>query len=81
MQHGNARKSKILLTLPRVVRPPALGGLTAYLSSDRLGAVRPPHETDPTPNCSKTARTNLNTFQKLPSAQIMHQLLPLVDNA
>jgi hypothetical protein len=26
MQHGNAIKRKNLLTLPRVVRPPALGG-------------------------------------------------------
>jgi hypothetical protein len=45
------------------------------------GAVRPPHETGPAPNFSKTARNNWNTFQKLPGAQIMQKLLPLVENA
>jgi hypothetical protein len=74
MQHGNAAKSKNLLTLPKVVRPP-LCDLTAW------GAVTPPQETGPAPNFSKTARTTLNTFQMLPGAQIMHKLLPLVDNA
>jgi hypothetical protein len=44
-------------------------------------AVRPHHVTDPTPNCSKFAQTNLNTFQMLPGAQNMHKLLPLIDNA
>jgi hypothetical protein len=81
MQHGNATKSKNLLTLITAVRPHALGGLTAPLGSDRLGAVRPPQETDPAPNFSKTARTTLNTFQMLPGAQIMHTLPPLVNNA
>jgi hypothetical protein len=45
------------------------------------GAVRPPYVTDPAPNCSKIARTNWNIFQMLPGAQIMHKLLPIVDNA
>jgi hypothetical protein len=45
------------------------------------GTVRPPHETGPAPNFSKTARTTLNTFQMLPGAQIKHKLIPLVDNA
>jgi hypothetical protein len=26
MQHGNATTSKILLTLPKAVRPPSIGG-------------------------------------------------------
>jgi hypothetical protein len=60
--------------LHQAVRPPAYH-LTAW------EAVRPPHETDLAPNYSKTTLTNLNTFQKLPGAQIMHKLLPLVDNA
>jgi hypothetical protein len=45
------------------------------------GAVRTLQETGPAPNCSKFARTNLNTFQTLPGGQSMHKLLPLVDNA
>jgi hypothetical protein len=81
MQPGNATKSKILLTLPRAVRPPTPGGYTACHTSDHLGAVRPPHVTDPAPNCSKFARTNWDTFQTLPGAQSMYKLLPLVDNA
>jgi hypothetical protein len=56
------------------VRPP-LCDLTAR------GAVILPQETGPAPNCSKFAQTNWNTFQMLPRAQIMHKLLPLVDNA
>jgi hypothetical protein len=81
MQCGNATKSKNLLTLPRwldrlcrAVRPP-VPHLTAW------GAVRPPQETDPAPNCSKFSRTNWNTFQTLPGARSKHKLLPLVDNA
>jgi hypothetical protein len=77
----NATRSKILLTLPGAVKPPALGGSTAYLTLDHQGTVRPPQETGPAPNFSKTARTNLNTFQMLQGAQIMHKLLPSVDNA
>jgi hypothetical protein len=60
--------------MPWAVRPP-LWDLTAW------EAVRPPQETGPEPNFSKIARTTLNTFQMLPGAQIMHKLLPLVDNA
>jgi hypothetical protein len=81
MQHGNATKRKTcslcpgrLDRLPWAGRPP-LCDLTAW------GAVRPPQETGPAPNFSKTARTTLNTFQMLPGAQIMHKLVPLVDNA
>jgi hypothetical protein len=78
MQHGNATKIINLLTLPRVVRPPAWAGQTAPLGSDSLGAVRPPQETGPAPNFSKPARTTLNTFQKLPGAQNMHKVPPLL---
>jgi hypothetical protein len=60
--------------LPRVVRLP-LWDLTAWR------VVRPPQETGPAPNFSKTAQTTLNTFQMLPGAQNMHKLIPLVDNA
>jgi hypothetical protein len=60
--------------LHRAIRLP-----TCYLTA--WAAVRSPHETDPSPNFSKSARTNLNTFQMLLGAQIMHKLLPLVDNA
>jgi hypothetical protein len=60
--------------LHQVVRPPTCH-LTAW------EAVRPPHETGPASNFSKTARTNWNTFQKLPGAQNMPKLLPVVDNA
>jgi hypothetical protein len=60
--------------LHQAVRPPTTQ-LTAWV------AVRTPHVTSPAPNCSKFARTNLNTFQTLPGAQSMHKLLPLVDNA
>jgi hypothetical protein len=91
MQHGNATKRKILLTLPRAVRSPlcdliAWGRLdcpkrpTLHQTFQKL-AVRPPQETGPAPNFSKTAQTTLNTFQMLPCAQMMHKLLPLVDNA
>jgi hypothetical protein len=60
--------------LRRAVRPPTCH-LTAW------GAVIPPHETGPALNFSESARINWNTFQMLPGAQIMHKLLPLVDNA
>jgi hypothetical protein len=78
---GKQQRSKFCSLCPgrldrlhQVVRPPTTH-LTAW------GAVRPPHVTGPAPNCSKFARTNWNTFQMLPGAQIMHKLLPLVDNA
>jgi hypothetical protein len=81
MEHGKQQRKKICSPSPgrldclhRAVRPPA-PQLTAW------GTVRPPQETGPAPNCSKFARTNLNTFQTLPGAQSMHKLLPLVDNA
>jgi hypothetical protein len=76
-----AKKRKNLLALPRAVsRMPwvvrqTLWDLTAY------GAVRPLEEIDPAPNFSKTTRTTLNTFQMLPSAQIMQKLLPLADKS
>jgi hypothetical protein len=42
MQHGNAAKSKILLTMPRAVRPPSQGGWTAYTTSDCQGRLDRP---------------------------------------
>jgi hypothetical protein len=57
--------------LPWAVSPP-LWDLTA------LGVVRPPQETGPAPNFSKTARTTLNTFKMLPGAQIMQNFSPLL---
>jgi hypothetical protein len=60
--------------LHRAVRPPA-PHLTAR------GAVRPPKETGPAPNCSKISRTNWNTFQTLLGVQTKLKLLPLVNNA
>jgi hypothetical protein len=77
MQQGAKTYSLCPVRLDRphqAVRPPTTH-LTAW------GAVRPPHVTGRTPNNSKNARTNWNTFQKLPGAQNMHKLFPLVDNA
>jgi hypothetical protein len=81
MQQCNAgmqQRAKICSLYPgridrlyRAVRPPG-SHLTAW------GAVRPPQETGPAPNCPKFARTNWNTFQALPGAQSMHKLLPLI---
>jgi hypothetical protein len=81
MQQGKQKREKTCLLCPgRLDRMPwvvrqTLWDLTAY------GAVRPLEEIDPAPNFSKTTRTTLNTFQMLPSAQIMQKLLPLADKS
>jgi hypothetical protein len=84
MQEGHLEmhdKEQTKLTLPKAVRPPAQAVRPPTTHLTASGPVRPPHVTGPKRNCSKFARSNWNTFQRLPGAQSMHKLLPLVDKA
>jgi hypothetical protein len=81
MQHGNAIRSKNLLTLSRAVKPPAWASQTALWNLTARGRL----------DCPKKPALH-KTFQNLPETlqtpfkcsqvpKIMYKLLPLVDNA